>query len=157
MSGCIIESLSSWFAFPLVHLFVINDVKYLCLIHLNHLQLFYCNDLLSYNASGTVSSSSRVFCRPVGGYSIYTSHGSLDNVKNDLNKPLIWLSAAMDSQSIFPLLSSGANAYLSSAISLLAVADMLSHVCQVFSLPTVYLWSKTKNFCFFCRDCLIFN
>lgn len=66
------------------------------------------------------------FCNPVGGYSVYSTP-SIDMNEND-GKPIIIVSAAMDSKSLFQDITFGLNNGISGSIALIAIADALSRV-----------------------------
>lgn len=70
--------------------------------------------------------SSKDFCNPIGGHSVYSTP-SIDMNEND-GKPIIIVSAAMDSKSLFQDITFGLNNGISGSIALIAIADALSRV-----------------------------
>ncbi|RIA98281.1 Nicastrin-domain-containing protein [Glomus cerebriforme] len=66
----------------------------------------------------------RNFCDPIGGHSVYSTP-SIDMNEND-GKPIIVVSAAMDSKSLFQDITLGVNNGISGSIALIAIADALS-------------------------------
>ncbi|CAI2171098.1 521_t:CDS:10 [Funneliformis geosporum] len=65
----------------------------------------------------------RNWCYPIGGHSVYSTP-SVDINEND-GKPIIVVSAAMDSKSLFQDITFGLNNGISGSIALLAIADAL--------------------------------
>ncbi|CAG8542609.1 17835_t:CDS:10, partial [Funneliformis caledonium] len=65
----------------------------------------------------------RNWCYPIGGHSVYSTP-SFDMNEND-GKPIIIVSAAMDSKSLFRDITFGLNNGISGSIALLAIADAL--------------------------------
>ncbi|CAB4394959.1 unnamed protein product [Rhizophagus irregularis] len=81
-------------------------------------------DALMYAAVDASTCLRRNFCNPVGGYSVYSTP-SIDMNEND-GKPIIIVSAAMDSKSLFQDITFGLNNGISGSIALIAIADALS-------------------------------
>ncbi|KAL1917773.1 uncharacterized protein VTP21DRAFT_3607 [Calcarisporiella thermophila] len=70
----------------------------------------------------------RGWCGPVGGKSVYSTPSS--DLKPEESKPILVLSAVMDSRSLFHELTMGVESSISGVVTLLAVADALSKAPQ---------------------------
>lgn len=68
------------------------------------------------------------WCQPVGGLSVYSTP-SIDIAQYD-QKPIVVVSSAMDSRSLFHDLTLGVHYDLSGMVSVLAIADALSKVIR---------------------------
>lgn len=66
------------------------------------------------------------WCQPVGGFSVYST-SSLDIAADD-NKPIIVISANLDSRALFHDLVIGSTKDISGLVTVLAIADALSRV-----------------------------
>ncbi|OZJ03933.1 hypothetical protein BZG36_03611 [Bifiguratus adelaidae] len=82
-------------------------------------------DSFMWAAVDTTTCLRRGWCSPNGGLSVYSTP-SLDLSAND-GKPIIVVSAAMDSRSIFHDLTLGVESSVSGTIAVLAIAEALSH------------------------------
>jgi nicastrin len=65
-------------------------------------------------------------CLPVGGSSVYST--ASQNISSTDGKPIIVVSATMDSRSVFHDLTLGVENDISGLVAMLAVADALSKV-----------------------------
>ncbi|ORY89548.1 Nicastrin-domain-containing protein [Syncephalastrum racemosum] len=83
-------------------------------------------DLSMWAAVNAETCLRRGWCQPVGGLSVYSTP-SFDISPED-QKPIVVVSSAMDSRSLFHDLTIGINYDLSGMVSVLAIADALSKV-----------------------------
>ncbi|RIB26845.1 Nicastrin-domain-containing protein [Gigaspora rosea] len=95
---------------------------------------------LMWSAIDASTCLRRDFCQPVGGQSVYST--SSVNISNDDNKPIIVVAAAMDSRSLFHMLTLGVDNGVSGTIALLAVADAISRSqVEINRLPKHILYT----------------
>ncbi|KAK9765493.1 hypothetical protein K7432_006134 [Basidiobolus ranarum] len=93
-----------------------------------------------YATTNSETCLRRGFCTPVGGFSVYSTLSS--NIQHNDGKPIVVLSAAMDSNSFFHDLAFGVDNNLSGMIGLMAVADALSkNPTMITSLPKHILYT----------------
>ncbi|KAI8074161.1 Nicastrin-domain-containing protein [Gongronella butleri] len=88
-------------------------------------------NLMMWAAVNAETCLRRGWCLPVGGMSVYSTPSS--DIQPDDQKPIVVLSAAMDSNSLFRDLTVGVGSSLSGLVTLLAVADALSRSPQPLS------------------------
>ncbi|KAI8971483.1 Nicastrin-domain-containing protein [Mycotypha africana] len=82
----------------------------------------------------------RGWCQVVGGMSVFSSPSL--NISAKDKKPIIVVSANMDSRSMFHDLTTGASSSISGLVTVLAIADTLSHAPQPLeSLPKHILYT----------------
>jgi nicastrin len=76
------------------------------------------------------------WCIPVGGSSVYST--ASQNISSTDGKPIIVVSATMDSRSVFHDLTLGVENDISGLVAMLATADALSKVsCQCTTMLRV--------------------
>ena len=73
-----------------------------------------------------VTKKKKGWCYPVGGSSVYSS--ASPNLTGNDGKPIIVVSATMDSRSVFHDLTLGVENDISGMVAMFAVADALSKV-----------------------------
>lgn len=86
----------------------------------------------------------RSFCNPIGGQSIISTFSTENEIgsmqkegePDDSGKPILFVSAQLDSQTFFSSLSVGATSYLSGTLALVGAIDGLSSVGNISSLPS---------------------
>ncbi|KAG0742219.1 hypothetical protein G6F57_010744 [Rhizopus arrhizus] len=81
-------------------------------------------DLFMWAAVDSETCLRRGWCQPVGGFSVYST-SSLDITADD-NKPIIVVSANLDSRALFHDLVIGSTKDISGLVTVLAIADALS-------------------------------
>jgi nicastrin len=104
-------------------------------------------DLFMWAAVNSETCLRRGWCQVVGGMSVFSSPSL--NIAADDKKPIIVVSASIDSRSMFHDLTIGATKDVSGMITVLAIADALSRVNCLFYY---YLFDRSSNFfCLFRR------
>lgn len=88
-------------------------------------------DLFMWAAVNSETCLRRGWCQVVGGMSVYSTP-SLD-ISPDDKKPIVIVSASIDSRSLFHDLTVGASSDVSGMITVLAIADALSRVSSTSS------------------------
>ncbi|KAI8096192.1 Nicastrin-domain-containing protein [Halteromyces radiatus] len=81
-------------------------------------------DLKMWAAINSQTCLRRGWCQPVGGLSVFSTPSQ--SISVDDNKPIIVLTASMDSRSLFHDLTLGVDTSISGMVTLLSVADALS-------------------------------
>lgn len=87
-------------------------------------------DLFMWAAVNSQTCLRRGWCQAVGGMSVYSTP-SID-ISPDDKKPIIVVSAGMDSRSLFHDLTIGASNDVSGMVAVLAIAEALSRVSKPY-------------------------
>ena len=68
----------------------------------------------------------RGWCQPIGGFSVYSTPSL--TIAADDHKPIIVVSASLDSRSLFHDLTVGANQVISGVVTVLGIAEAMNKV-----------------------------